>query len=1041
MSRLATLLSSQLDVSAKRDPFYAPSIVVPNLDTARWLQLTLAEERGFAGNLNFMLPAEWQWKQVRKLYPDLPKKLPSDPEPLQWALYETLLVDSVRKNFPVLNQFISSQPAENRDSAILQLSRQLASTYDQYLIYRPQLILKWQLGNTGNGDEKWQGDLWNIVNDNFKSLHSNNLKLNKAELYDHAINAIRNNKLDPEGPVYFFNPGLIAKPIADMLGFAGGKIDLFLYLTSPAKNPSVNNHQLLDAFGQEAAATDLLYSFKESDHRVEFIPADKPHDLAAVQNSILNQEHPSLKVKGRGLNGIEIHSCHSPLREVETLHNYLLNLFESVESLHPDDVLVVTPEVEKYKSAVNAVFGTREEGQPEIPYHIGGENQAGDYGLERAFTRLLSLPESRFHFNEVMDFFMLRPVRERFNSSESEAFQIRRWMEENHVVWGMDANQRSEWGQPPESIQTWDAALKRGWLGQWMATGQGQTVNDTLLYSGVKSASEQETWAGFARYLQQLQSATNEIKQKRSCEQWCDWIEVLMLKFFSEGALQSGELFGITKVTGQLRESCALAKMKSKVPFSVVREEVTAGLEQKSGSGSNFTRGVTFTSMVPVRSIPFKMIALIGINESVFPRKNSAPDFDLMVQQPEPTDRNRKNEDRNLFLESVMAAENIHYCSYIGRSSVDNEAIPPSPILSEWIDYLSNAFGIPLEKLVQEQALTLFSASNFKSGDNYSKLGFEAASRINQSEMKHSGLVLNGSLPDPEIADRVEVNELIGFFSNPVKSFLKKRFDAGFRDLYDEKDEFIINSLEKHLLFQRVFDWVLKENPVEEMQSILTQSGMLPAGWSGRSELLQIQGAVDTAMDMMKHNSFKPACTQRDISLTLDGSTVEGTVLSYSDTGFLDINFSSYSGKVLLQSWIKHLLISNGEGGAHEESFLICEPKKGEPRLFRFKQVEDSDDLLLELMKIFRDGLMDPQLFFPNTLYEYESLFESDPAKALSKAKTEFEGNDSDYSYPERDDLSISFLLGEDARFTEEFISDRFRNVIRAMIDHTEEVK
>lgn len=84
LSRLATLLSSQLDVSAKQDPFYAPSIVVPNLDTARWLQLTLAEERGFAGNLNFMLPAEWQWTQIRKLYPDLPKKLPSDPEPLKW---------------------------------------------------------------------------------------------------------------------------------------------------------------------------------------------------------------------------------------------------------------------------------------------------------------------------------------------------------------------------------------------------------------------------------------------------------------------------------------------------------------------------------------------------------------------------------------------------------------------------------------------------------------------------------------------------------------------------------------------------------------------------------------------------------------------------------------------------------------------------------------------------------------------------------------------------------------------------------------------
>lgn len=1043
LKKLSSSLSNHLDEYPMKDPFLKPVIVVPNLDTARWLKLRIAEERNFAGNIRFMLPAEWQWNQIRRLFPELPGKLPSDLEPMKWAIFEILQDLSILCKFPSLKRFIYSQPAERRDEAILQISKQLSSVYDQYLVYRPEMILRWQSGNTASGDEKWQADLWNILNKRWKILHSNDLGLNKAELFHTFLNAVRNNELQEENvPVRFFNIGLIARPIVELMEQSGRGCDLFIYLIMPAPDKSDVDHQLINAFGHESKAVSQLYDIPDSEIYEEFMTPDGKDELTEIRRSIVSQNDEFiLKPTGNRIRGIEIHSCHSRLREIETLHNVLLNLFESDEKFHPDDVLVVTPDPEAYKSEVHAVFGSPEEGLPAIPYHIGPGIRSGEFSLLRAFILLLSLPDSRFTFSEIMNFFLMKPVRERFDLSETEGLQVKRWMEENYVVWGLDSSHRTFLGQPPETIQTWQAALKRGWLGQWMATEVGEVVNDVLLYSEIKTVSDQRIWAAFSKFLYLLEKAGNYVKQRKSSKDWCEWIHQLVKVFFSEAAVQSAEGQLIYRLTDQLNENLLLANLNTDLPFPIIRNEINSTLEKSKSTGAIFTRGVTFSSMVPVRSIPFKMIALIGINEAVFPRKLSAPDFDLMVQNPDSVDRNRKNEDRNLFLESIMAANKIHYCSYIGQSSVDNETIPPSPILSEWINFLSKRSGLEASVLVDKEPISLFSASGYENGSNFSALGYKTAKNIIESGASHSGLIINGFLPEPEYSGLITLSELIGFYSNSVKYFLKNRFEIRSGGLEEEKEEFRMNHLDRHLLFERIFEWNLQGKPDELLQSVLIQSGLLPAGWTGIRDYMHIKKSVLDSMEIIQQHSFSPVFDRSEISLTFDPYTLEGTVLSYSDTLFLDINYSSFSGKVLIQSWIKHLAITASAAESSNDSYLICEPKKGDPKLIRFQPPENPILHLTEMIKIFQDGLKAPHYFFPKTLYEYERLNIKDPGNAYNKAKKTFEGNDSNFSYPERDDLSTLLLLGEDASFTEEFISDRNRDIIKVMIGHMEEMK
>src|SRR5690625_4071252 len=150
---------------------------------------------------------------------------------------------------------------------------------------------------------------------------------------------------------------------------------------------------------------------------------------------------------------------------------------------------------------------------------------------------------------------------------------------------------------------------------------------------------------------------------------------------------------GILSTLTHLEEAGRLGGSRTPISYDQFRTEVAEALKEHHAAGAQFTRGVVFSSMVPVRGIPFRIIALLGLNDHSFPRKSRTPDFDLMVQDPRPGERNRKEEDRNLFVQSILSASEVYYSSYIGQSEVDNEEIPPSAILRQWAEYVRDERG------------------------------------------------------------------------------------------------------------------------------------------------------------------------------------------------------------------------------------------------------------------------------------------------------------------------------------------------------------
>ncbi len=1035
---LGNEIAERLRSEREGDPFISDNIIVPNLDTSNWLKLHIAEQNGFSGNTRFMLPAEWMWHSIRELKPELPKELPSDPEPMKWTLFSLLSDPGVRNHFPLLHKFVNRQPNENREEAMLQLAGRLASLYDKYLVYRPAMILRWQNGHTGKGDERWQAELWNMMNARWKGIHSDEKSLNRAELYELLRKQSSGGATRNQSPIFIFNPGLMPLPVAQVLREQGTHRNITLFLISPS--PTSDAHPLLEMFGDESAAAGKLYRIDKAETKDLFKPdfSQDSSNAARIRNSLLTAESGiSLHTNDGSIPGIEIHSCHSPLREIEVLHDALLRLLESDEHLQPDEILVVTPDLEKYLPHIHAVFGNPEPGLPAIPYHAG--SSGGSSLMDRALLHLLSMPGSRFGFNDVMDFFLMDPVLDKFGLTESSASLVREWMKENHVYWGFNAEHRMEWNQPGSDVQTWKAALRRGWLGQMMATAPGEFARNTLLFPAITTSEERESWAAFSAFMEKLHQTAQEAKGQKSAAEWCDLVDLWCDRFFSPRSLMDYKRAGGSG-TDRIRESAKLSGLDHNIPFQLIRSDIEEQMNRKTSGRARLHRGVTFSNMVPVRSLPFKAIALIGLNEGAFPRKENTPEYDLMGQQPEPTDRNHRNEDKNLFLESLLAAETYHYCSYIGQSAVDNEPIPPSPILSGWVSFLSELTGLDEDQIIQKESLSLFSLNNYKNRKSYSKLGFLSATAVNAAWERFA---FDGLEPDdePVLPLLVTAQEFCSFFANPVKAFARNRLEARLTGEEEERDEFTISGLEKHLLYQRVFAWFTEEQRREQdIRGLLLNSGILPAGWPGERLAHEIVSSVQESIALIRSLGFTPGLHRYNTDLNIDGLQLTGEITSYSNERYLDLSFSTGSGSLYLQSWIRHLLMNASLTGIHQESYLISELKKEKPKVHRFTMPDEASEHLQKLAALYLEGQKAPLPFFPKTLFEYKKNLEKGHNVALASAKKEFEG-DGWNKYPERDDLNISFLFGPEIEFDEMMVNEEYLDLFRLMTEHIKEVE
>lgn len=433
-------------------------------------------------------------------------------------------------------------------------------------------------------------------------------------------------------------------------------------------------------------------------------------------------------------NSLQFLIAHSPQREVEILHDQLLDSFEqarnSGQNLQPRDILVMVPDINIYAPHIHAVFGqhARTADGPRdgryLPYHISDQSQRRQNTLLIALESLLQLPESRFSVSQLSDLLDTPALRARFGLEESDLPALRRWIKGANIRWGLDAEQRSSLELPGISQNSWLFGLQRMLLGY--AAGADQCWQGIEAYDEV-AGLEASLLGPLAQLLDSLQQGREQLAQEHVAADWPVVLQQLLSDFFADsGPTDSWALGQLELQLERLHDIWQDAGLSDEpLPLDVVRQELLAGLDEPNLTQKFLAGSINFATLMPMRAIPFRQLWLLGMNDKDYPRSTSASDFDLMANDYRPGDRSRREDDRYLFLEALLSARDRLVISWVGHDIRDNTEKPPSVLVSQLRDHIAAGWKLAgaapdakpealLDALTTAHPLQAFSRSYFE---------------------------------------------------------------------------------------------------------------------------------------------------------------------------------------------------------------------------------------------------------------------------------------------------------------------------------------
>ncbi|MCU8010950.1 exodeoxyribonuclease V subunit gamma [Shewanella sp. SM74] len=584
---------------------------------------------------------------------------------------------------------------------------------------------------------------------------------------------------------------------------------------------------------------------------------------------------------------IRVKSCHSPLREVETLHDHLLELLSNNVDLTPKDIVVMMPDVAAYAPYIDAVFSAKQ-GLYYIPYAIADRGAAQESPLINSFLNLLGINQSRFGLTDILSILEVPAILRRFQLDDDELQLIRRWLDEAGVRWGRDEQSRLKQGVPAFEQNSWAFGIKRLILG-YALSDDAPLYQDHLVVTGIEGQSAQALGKllNFIEVLDETAQilALPQVGALRLAE-----LTKLLDAFYDTDEDEREQLQEIRDAIAALEQELLSAgrpldtKTLETNPLEALTQERISGLSlsievlqqwfnqrlTESRVGQRYLAGsVNFCTLMPMRSIPFKVVCLLGMNDGVYPRVQHPVGFDLMAHfGARKGDRSRRLDDRYLFLEALLSAREQLYISYIGRSERDNSERIASMLVSELIEYCQLCYlpetllaqsqnaSSPIDPEDAEKALynaivshqplqpfdpKLYQATeknDDKNGSNIDGSGRTPnSSGIGQSYSlqwcppntdavgTHAGRFIGvqtrimldadeqDSVPDSEHeqqqSKQVDVSALIRFFRNPAQYFFNRtlKVDLSLNIQADDNDEpFSLNALERYMLQAKLLD-------------------------------------------------------------------------------------------------------------------------------------------------------------------------------------------------------------------------------------------
>ncbi len=537
---------------------------------------------------------------------------------------------------------------------------------------------------------------------------------------------------------------------------------------------------------------------------------------------------------------LEFHVAHSAQREVEVLHDQCLNWLAQKAAdapLRPRDIVVMVPDLQKWIPAIHAVFGQYPRHDTRyIPYEIADTKERQQNPLLIALEWLLKLPDQRCSQSQIRDLLEVPALAQRFRIRENDLPLLARWIEGAGIRWGLDDAHRQRLGLGATGAQnSWLFGLERMLTGY--ANGDRSSFDGIAPYGEV--AGLDAVLAGsLAELLHQLQRWSHRLLQVYTPVEWAAVFRELVSQFF-DAADERDKMTLLQAEQGLQRwvDDCALAQFDQPLQLSVAAEAWLSQVDEPDLNQRFMSGGVTFCTLMPMRAVPFKVVCLLGMNDGDYPRRTPSADFDLlrMPGMQRPGDRSRREDDRYLMLEALLAARQKLYVSWTGRSIRDNSWQPPSVLVSQLRDYIAQCWQLPAHGLLTEHPLQPFSRRYFETSPSLTWAREWAAVHA------ESAIAAPLSLTPPDAGQKLSIRQLAEFLRQPVKAFMAQRLQIRFdQDSAQSQDDepFAIDGLENWALISRLTerDQISASDLNTQLQQRLDtirREGVLPLSHTG----------------------------------------------------------------------------------------------------------------------------------------------------------------------------------------------------------------
>lgn len=1090
-----TDLVVQMTGIAPLAPLEAECVLVQSNGIAQWLKRHWAEATGIAAMVDVTLPARFQWQAYRAvLGNDLPRHSPFDKDRLTWRLLRLLPQHLAKPEFATLANYMRNDTQQRK---LYQLAERLADLFDQYQMYRADWLADWAAGGdiAVDDENRWQPLLWRIVREDIGTQGLDD----RAQLHRKFI--AKAHTLTPEQRPAGLPPRVIVFGISSMpqqmievLNALANCCQVVLCVHNPCQhfwmdsiegrdvlreiknkrlarkpgqaeltidNLHAETHPLLASWGKQGGDyIRMLDAFDATQQQREQFPTLKfdlfdegpsPTSLLAqLQSDMLHlRSIPEAKPLWSELgadDSLRFVSCHSPQREVEVLHDRLLQLFADHAELKPSEVIVMVPDIDLYAPHIQAVFGRYDRGEPRrIPFSIADQGMRQRHPILLALEYVLKLNVERATASEILAILQVSAVQARFALTEADVEQLQQWLSEAGVRWGLHAEHREQLGLPAaQGRHSWWFGLRRMLLGYAV----GQTDADSTAWLDDEPYPEVGGLAANAvGALQQLVKVLDDAfaltLQQLTPSQWGEQLSALMERLFTADTDQDAWVLArLTQQLNQWQDSVRAAEFNEPVALTVVLESWLSQVDEHQLTQRFLAGSVNFATLMPMRAIPFAGVFLLGMNDGDYPRQRKPFDFDLMTHDRRPGDRSRREDDRYLFLEALLSARRWFYLSWCGRSSKDNTEQPPSVLVNQLRDHLQQ---IGAEPTLEEHFLQPFNPAYFYSESAAHHFTFahewQALHHTSADNEKPPSAALPAWLP----AGPVTLRQLRDFFEEPPRWFMQQRFQCYLPEAkvkHQDEELFGLNGLARWQLLHQLqeplreafrtglneLEW---QTQLEQITQRLQGQGAIAIGAAGVSEQYEV---IDSGMQLWYQAqdlvaAFPHESEARPIAFAgASGLQVEDVLDGVRENGagesvYLKFSASELADKKgalrydkLVDAWLEHLLLNTDTTCA---TYVMSRAHR-----LRFAPLSatDSAQHLNELLQWASIALCEPlPIHYELVLAGWKSMLKAGATEFLAEGTFDFLNDDAQKYYEESDEHSFHTALRLRARYLGRF--------------------